>query len=279
MRRSSLLATLREAVADFIKFGYDNQERLEYWLRQLRETIEGAMLPERVLRAKLTSQLEEVYNRTVKSERLFKRHKGLSQFTLQQLKPNLRKELDKRILASANLIRLNREASIQRTLQRFSGWATSIPTGGSNVATYKALDPKLKRAFASLPFEERRVIIDQGHKLVSAVNQIVAEDGGAIAGVWNSHYHQVGYNYRVNHKEFDQASHKRPLVVRNNWAISGGLMKDKGPYTDQIVQTGEEPFCRCYYTYLYSLRDLPREMLTKAGMEKLLAANQLRKAA
>ena len=279
MKRASLVATLREAVADFIKFGYDNQERLDYWMRRLRETIDGALMPERELRAKLTRELSDVFDRTTKRERLFRKHKGLSEFTLQNLKPVLRKELDKRILASANLIRLNRDASIQRTLQRFSGWATSIPTGGSNVATYRALDPKLKRAFASLPFEERRVIIDQGHKLVSSVNQIVAEDGGAIAGVWNSHYHQAGYNYRQDHKEFDQASHKRPLVVRNNWAIRDGLMKDKGQFTDQIVQTGEEPFCRCYYTYLYSLRDLPREMLTKKGMEKLMAANQLRKAA
>ena len=279
MKRASLVATLREAVADFIKFGYDNQERLDYWTRRLRETIDGALMPERELRAKLTRELSDVFDRTTKRERLFRKHKGLSEFTLQNLKPSLRKELDKRILASADLIRLNRQASIQRTLQRFSGWATSISTGGSNVATFKRLDPKLKRAFASLPFEERRVIIDQGHKLVSSVNQIVAEDGGAIAGVWNSHYHQAGYNYRQDHKEFDQASHKRPLVVRNNWAIRDGLMKDKGPFTDQIVQTGEEPFCRCFYTYLYSLRDIPTDMLTKAGLEKLLAANQIMKAA
>jgi len=279
VRRDSLIETLRLAVADFIKFGYDTQERLDYWTRRLQQTIQGSLMPEHELRRKLTDQLAQIFDKTVKRDRLFKRHKGISEFTVQTLKPTLRKELDKRILASANLIRLNREASIQRTLQRFSGWATSIPTGGSRVETYKNLDPKLKRAFASLPFEERRVIIDQGHKLVSAVNQIMAEDGGAIAGVWNSHYHQAGYDYREDHKQFDLDSHKRPFVVRDNWAIRDGLMKNKGPFTDQIEQTGEAPFCRCFYTHLYSLRDIPTDMLTKAGLEKLLAANQIRKAA
>ncbi len=274
MNRTGLLGALREAVADFIKFGYDSPERLEYWLRRLRETIDGSLMPERELRRKLTHQLSTVFHRTVRDEKLLKRHHGISQFTLHTLKPVLRKELEKRILSSASLIRLNREASIQRTLQRFSGWASSIPTGGSRVETFKDLDPKLKRAFASLPFEERRVITDQGHKLVAAVNQLVAEEAGAIAGVWNSHYHQAGYDYRQDHKQFDLDSHKRPFVVRENWAIREGLMKDKGPFTDQIVQTGEEPFCRCYYTYLYSLRDIPRDMLTKAGLEKLLASER-----
>ena len=43
MNRARLIEVLREAVADFIKFGYDNEERLQYWLRQLRETIDGAL--------------------------------------------------------------------------------------------------------------------------------------------------------------------------------------------------------------------------------------------
>ena len=34
-------------------------------------------------------------------------------------------------MASAKLIKLNRDAAIERTLQRFSGWSTSIPVGGT----------------------------------------------------------------------------------------------------------------------------------------------------
>jgi hypothetical protein len=127
----------------------------------------------------------------------------------------------------------------------------------------------MRRAFTSLPFIERRVIVDQGHKLTASIHEIVAIDGGAIAGIWHSRWREIGYDYREDHKDRD----RRIYVIRNNWALKRGLMRLAGrEYTDQITQPAEEVFCRCHYEYLYTLRDLPPDMLTTKGREELVAA-------
>jgi len=64
-------------------------------------------------------------------------------------------------------------------------------------------------------------------------------------------------------------------VVRDNWALEKGLIKLAGhQYTDQVTEPGEEVFCRCYYEYIYNLRDLPPEMITAKGREALELARQ-----
>jgi len=109
-------------------------------------------------------------------------------------------------------------------------------------------------------------MIDQSHKFVSSLNNILAKDGGAIAVIWHSNWRQRNYNYRPDHKERDS----NVYALRNNWAIEKGLMK-AGPagYYDEITQFGEEIYCRCFGQYLYSIRDLPKEMLTQRGIEEL----------
>jgi hypothetical protein len=69
-----------------------------------------------------------------------KRHQGISRFTLNYLEPKLRTELDRRILASVDLIQLNRRKAIDTTLSRFSGWASSIPSADSIALTYSGND-------------------------------------------------------------------------------------------------------------------------------------------
>ena len=45
-------------------------------------------------------------------------------------------------------------------------------------------------------------------------------------------------------------------------------------YTDEITQPAEEPFCRCYYVYLYSLGRVPDDMITKKGRAALVEARR-----
>ena len=115
------------------------------------------------------------------------------------------------------------------------------------------------------------MLIDQGHKLRASISEVVAVGGNALAGVWHSHWRQPGYDYRVDHKERDQEVY----LLRNTWALNEGLIKP-GPagYYDQVTSVGEEPFCRCYMTWLYNLRDLPANMLTKKGQDKLALARK-----
>lgn len=163
----------------------------------------------------------------------------MQRFTIDKVKHKLRAELDRRIVTSANLIKLNRAQAIEKTLQRFEGWATSIPIGGTKIAEKRTIKGNVATSLKQLPFEERRVIIDQGHKFVSNLNEILAHDGGAIAAVWHSHWRQKNYNYREDHKERDELIY----AVRDSWAIKQGLM-NKGPngYTDDITKPGEEVF-------------------------------------
>ena len=263
----SYYEVLTAAIADLTRHGFDSAERVAYWQARLREAAEKSMASTARMQEMLREGLTAIYKRLVDNQGALKVHPGVSRFTLERLRPHLRTELDKRIMMSADLIKLNREQSIQKTLQRFSGWASSIPKGGSKTVDKVDTKSDIRKSLAKLPFEERRVLIDQGHKLTASINEVIASDGGAIAIIWRSHWRQAGYNYRHNHKERDG----RVYLLRDSWARRGGLVKpgDAG-YYDDITAVAEEPFCRCYGVYVYHLRELSADMLTKKG-EKALA--------
>ncbi|EDY0798101.1 hypothetical protein AE421_004671, partial [Salmonella enterica subsp. enterica serovar Oslo] len=213
-------------------------------------------------------RLTAAYDLEVGRERALKRHPGVSRFTLNYLEPKLRAELDRRIMASADLIKLNRTQAVDRTIQRFSGWATSIPPitsispglSASSRSGVVATSQHIAKSARQIDFERRRVMVDQTHKLIANIDNIIATDGGAIAAVWHSHWRQPHYDYREPHKDRDLKTY----AIRGNWALKKGFMK-AGPagYLDEITQPGEEVFCRCYLTYIYNVRSLPDEMKTE----------------
>jgi hypothetical protein len=264
--RSQFYQVVSEAINDLIEHGFDSQERLDEWLRRLEMAAHALLVPRSVLENALRDGLQRVFARTTTTANLLKVHQGISQYTLEMIKPKLRAELDRRILASASLIKLNREASVQRTLQRFAGWATSIPIGGTDVAQRQEVKETVRRGIAALPFEERRVVIDQGHKLSAAINEIVSRDGGAIAGRWRHVMEGGGYQARPEHV----ARNNHIYVLRDNWAMQQGLMKLAGrQYYDEITAAGQEVYCRCTVVWMHALRDLPPEMLTTKGRDEL----------
>jgi hypothetical protein len=266
MSRAEFYGVVTAAIHDLMEHGFDSQERLDRWLVRIQEAARRALIPESVLVRSLQDALGQVYQRTTQLGKLARAHPGVSHFTLEMIKPKLRAELDRRILASASLIKLNREASIARTLQRFAGWASSVPKGGTEIANRKEVKDTVRRGIASLPFEERRVIVDQGHKLVAAINDIVATDGGAIAAEWRHVREGGGYQARPEHEK----RHGKVFVIRDNWAMKQGLMKLAGAeYTDEIEAPGELVSCRCSFSYFYTLRDLPAAMLTSKGRAAL----------
>jgi hypothetical protein len=262
----SFYDVLTKAVADVAEHGYDSAERIAGWVKRIREAAERRLGPSYLMEGRLHEALNAVYRRMVEQGQLSKYHPGVGRFTLDKVRPALRAELDRRIMASANLIRLNREESIAKTLRRFEGWSTSIPTGGSNTTERRETKQDIRKALAQLPFEERRVLIDQGFKLRSSLSEILAKDGAAIAAKWNSHWRQANYNYREDHKERDQNIY----ALRGCWAIEKGLMRaGNAGYYDDITAAGEEIYCRCFITWIYNLRDLPTIMLTEKGRDEL----------
>ncbi len=263
---SSFYRTITMAVADLTENGFDSAERVQFWIQQIRSAAYASMTPAHVLEAQLAATFRGIYQRQIERGGILKYHPGVARFTLEKVKPRLRAELDRRLMASRELIKLNRAAAIEKTTQRFSGWATSIPAGGTDAADKVEVKTTVRKALAQLPFEERRVAVDQGHKFVANLNNIIAVDGGAIAAEWHSHWRQANYNFRRDHKERDEHIY----IIRNNWAMARGLMKADGHrYTDEITAPGEEVFCRCSYRYLYSLRSLPAGMVTEKGRAEL----------
>lgn len=267
--RESYYTVLTLAINEFAEHGYDSAERAAYWTRRLKDAAEASMASTAQMEQMLRDALASVYRRMIDKGQIAQYHQGIARFTIDKVRPQLRAELDRRIMAAASLIRLNREQAMQTTLRRFQGWATSIPKGGSEAVDKREEKAHIRKALVSLPFAERRVAIDQGHKLVASLSEILAKDGGALAMVWRSHFRQPGYNFREDHKERDG----HVYTMRGNWALDKGLMK-VGPdgYYDDITAVGEEPFCRCYATWLYSLGKLPKDMLTRKGDEELSRA-------
>lgn len=257
--------TVRDAVKFFLRNGYSSREELERWQALIRQAAEGETADDYL--ATVTRSLTKSYDLQVTRAGALKRHKGLTRFTINYLEPKLRTELDRRILASVDLIKLNRRKAIDTTLSRFSGWASSIPTADSIALTGlqgTMLDTAkhIQKSAEQVDFEARRVMIDQNHKLIANIDNVIATSNNAIAAIWHSHWRQSGYNFREDHKERDQLFY----LIRGNWAQKNGYVK-AGPagYLDEITQPGEEVFCRCYVTYIYNLRSIPEYMLTQKG--------------
>ncbi|MDA4238721.1 hypothetical protein NY697_18075 [Escherichia coli] len=263
---------VREAVKFFLRNGYTSRQELEQWQAIIRQAAESETDDDYM--SMVSDRLRKTYDLQVSKAGALERHKGLSRFTLNYMEPKLRSELDRRILASADLIKLNRTAAINKTVQRFSGWATSIPVqdyvgGGLSASSRSGIVANaqhIQKSAEQVDYEARRVMIDQSHKLIANIDNIIATSNNAIAAEWHSHWRQPGYDYREDHKERD----KLVYLIRGNWAQKNGYVK-AGPagYLDEITQPGEEVFCRCYVTYLYNLRSIPEDMLTQKGRKFL----------
>lgn len=262
---------LSAALDDMIEHGYDSAERLAYWQRKIREAAEASLASPRRMEEMLRDVLRATYDRMLKAGRVAQFHQGISRFTIGKVDPLLRDELTRRIMASADLIKLNRTKAVEQTLQRFAGWGSSIPAGGTKQADKRAEKAKLRKPLARLPFETRRLLTDQGNKLVSSINDIVATGGGAIAGRWRSKWRAPGYAYREDHKERDNVIYG----IRGSWAFEQGLLK-KPPdgWVDEHVMPAELPYCGCKFVYLYALRDVPESWLTVKGREALVEARK-----
>jgi len=268
--RDDLYSTITDAINDFVENGFTSAERLAYWQRKIKDAANRTLKTQAQMEQMLRDVLAASYRRYVDRGEILKFHQGVKRFTLDMVKPQLRAELDRRILASADLIKLNRDQAIAKTLRRFSGWSTSIPKGGTDVAQRAKVKEGIRKPLVSLPFEERRVLIDQGHKLVASISDIVAKDGGAIAAVWE-HVHQAGYDGRPEHIARD----RHVFLVKDSWAHQKGFVKPGNDgYTDEVDQPAQKINCRCRWRWVYNLRSVPAGMLTKKGELALAEARE-----
>lgn len=260
--RLSFNRLLSEAIADLASTGYVSPDRIEEWIVRLRNAAERELGADHLIEQEMRAKLGSIYQRYVDSPRLVKTVPGVTRFNISIVKPKLRAELDRRIWASADLIKLHKRDAVDRTLQRLSGWATSIPEGGDDTVDKREVKADVGKSVAQFKYEKRRVDIDQSAKLLANVSNIVAVDAGAIAGMWHSHgEHDRSYNARKDH--LDRVG--KIYLLRDSWADKQGLIEAVDGYYDEVTAAAQEPFCRCFLQYVTSLRRLPEAMLTEKG--------------
>ncbi len=265
-KTETFFSQVTAAIKHFQEFGFTSQSELDEWVARLRRSALLQMKTPEQTEREISRAMQARYSRLVTKGGVLREMPAVKPYTLDKVKPKLRRELDRRIQVSASLIKLNREEAISATMRRFQGWATSIPPGGSDVVDVKDEKENVRKALTNLTFIERRVVIDQTHKLMDSITNIVAVEGGAIACRWKSPWRIQGYNYRKDHKERDD----KVYAIRDCWAMKDGLMK-AGPngFADEIERPGEFVYCSCTYEYLFYLPELPSDMLTKKGMYTL----------
>lgn len=265
---------LADAIADLSARGYVSEQALDLWLTMLRSAAEREFIDPAEIDARMRDAMGAIYKRLVERGAVADYVPGVSRFTLAMVRPELRAELDRRIKAAADLIKINKREAVETTLRRFQGWATAIPPGGLSDMNRREAKASIGKSLRQADFERRRVAIDQGHKLVANIANITAVADGAIAAEWHSHWRQANYNYREDHKERDG----RVYAIRDSWAVQQGLINKGAGYTDEMTAPGQEVYCRCFMKYISSLRRVPDEMLTRKGQEWLRQADGKRAA-
>ena len=257
-------ALLAEAISEFTTVGYTSVERVATWVAALRNALERELGPDREIYEELRRTLGGSFDRFLNGRKLDQIVPGVGRYTKELVKPKLYAELDRRILAAADLIKLHKTEAVDRTLRRFQGWSTSIPPGGDETIDRRETKGLLGKDLRSYRYHKRLVANDQSHKLIANVADLVATEAGAIAARWNSHgAHDPSYNARKDHLSWDGQLY----VVRDSWAHREGLIKPVHGYTDDVPLPGQPVNCRCWYSYITSPRKLPDEMLTRRGQE------------
>lgn len=258
---------LTQAVNYFVNNGYNDASQLIYWGNRLGTAARNELMDITRVKARLQAALTMEYSKLVDRGGAMSLHPDLSKQTLQRLRPILREILSNRVRAGNALATMAREEEIANTIRRFAGWASSLPNSSQPATDRRAVRQQIRSGLRTASRRETNLIIDQGHKLNSNLNAAIAENSGAIAAVWVSHYNQHNYDYREQHREFYLESQERPFLIRDSWAHKQGLLNTVGAtFTDQLPhRPGQLPFCRCYFKYIYSPSRLPPEMLARAA--------------
>ena len=255
---------LAAAVDELSQTGFTDPERVQFWVQAIRAAAERDLLSDAEITREIRDKFGATYARFIERGKIAERVPGVSRYTLTNVRPELRAELDRRTLAAADLIKLHRREAVEKTLQRFQGWSTSIPPGGDGAIDKREVRSAIGKSVAQEKFERRRVAIDQGHKLISNIAHIVAADAGAIAGVWHDHgEHDKRYDARKEHLKRSG----KIFVIRDSWAHQEGLIKPLHGYMDEIEAPGQLVYCRCFYQYLTAPQRLPDAFLTRKGRE------------
>jgi len=92
-----------------------------------------------------------------------------------------------------------------------------------------------------------------------------AVEGGAIAAEWQTLPNSGGDCLD------EHAAHSgKVFLIRDSWAMAEGLLKPGArPFMDEIERPGHNSGCNCAYTYVFSPRRLPEELLSEKALAQI----------
>jgi len=129
---------------------------------------------------------------------------------------------------------------------------------------------KNKKIEEDREWERRKADIDQGHKMIRAIDLTIAEQGGAIAAIWHAHKTTPYFTARPDHWK----RNGEVYVFKNSDVVEKGLVK-KGhnPWLEDIPDPPAFLFnCVCYWEFIYSFSALAKiapDRITQKGRDLL----------
>lgn len=231
------------------------------------------------------SKLKNEYNQFIKKG-IFQTASGIQKYKIEDLKPDFKKELERRINVSLSYITTQDQNTIEEIKNRLMNFA-SIPHNNKNLEELEydfwndVIPANAKKNYKTNKWQNM-IIRDQQHKLVSNMTYITAMKNNAIGFIWKNRkdIRVVGnpsglYPNGANKMHNDHWKREGKLYLfRDSEALKKGLIKKTKDvqYADEIEDglPGIPINCRCTMRLIFRLYEIPAEyknIITKKGRE------------
>lgn len=255
-----------------------NFEGLRYYTESFLRKIKNFFIPE-TRNKNVASTLYVKYD-TWLNEGYRKNHKDLRGYTLDDIRPDLRKELQKRTYEALSKIDIDDKELMNKLEDIFVHWVVDEPDKAGEKSE-KNLKKRLKLTKEEKEKRKKiqRIMIDQSMKLQSNLDNIIARSHQAVGFIWKTRrddkvagnpagkYPNVDKNSTVHGDHYSRQD-KIYFFRDNNWALENGLLDkaniEYAEFPDGLP--GQPLNCRCYASYIYDLYDLPASMLSVKGI-------------
>lgn len=228
--------------------------------------------------AKFLRSLRKAYIAYGKRDFL-KNNKNLKGWRLNELKPQMRKQLRERINFSLNLIKTQDAQRMSILQSRFLDWLSSKDSEAVKKPSLKE-SLKAEKLIRKNDKHYNMILKDQTRKMISNFDNTVAEHYKALGFFWKTRRDNRvvgkpgGKNPKGSEIHGDHYSREDKFYFfKDNWAVAKGLInkahKDFRWAEFEDGLPGQPINCRCYAYNIYELEDIPKELLSKKGEEYL----------
>jgi len=198
-------------------------------------------------------------------------------------KAKYRRQLSNKINTSLNLIKNHNSEHMQEICSRFLNWygVDSQEMRGKSELSSK-LTASLKKQLdigkneRTMSKHTKFVIRDQANKLTASMDEITAEEGGAIGGqvLTREDKRVVGdpvglypKGNKMHENHFKR--NKKIYLYENSWAIENGfIIKGQARFVTELTDglPGVPVGCRCTWVNIYDLDEIPLQWVSKSGI-------------